>query len=234
MLLSVDKLNTHYGRAHILHDVGLNVAPGEVVVLLGRNGAGKSTTMKSIMGLVSPTSGTVVFNGESIGGEEAYQIARRGIGYVPEDRRIFTSLTVAENLRIGRQSRDQSKPAWDEDRLLSLFPNLADMLKRSGNEMSGGEQQMLTVARAMMGNPSLLLMDEPSEGLAPVFVERLAMLIAELKRSKVSILLTEQDTRLAADVADRAYVIEKGTVCFSGTISEIEADDEIKSQFLAI
>jgi branched-chain amino acid transport system ATP-binding protein len=181
-MLSVRGLNAYYGRAHILADVALEVTTGEVVVLLGRNGAGKSTTLKSIIGLVRPAAGEIVFDGRRIDRLEAYAIAQAGLGYVPEDRRIFTELTVMENLEVGRQPARANAPVWTPERLFALFPNLAEMRDRPGGRMSGGEQQMLTIARTLMGNPSCLLLDEPSEGLAPVIVDQMAAAIRALKK----------------------------------------------------
>lgn len=235
MMLSVVKLNTNYARAHILHDMSFDVGGGEVVVLLGRNGAGKSTTMKSLIGLAPPTSGTIIFNEKSIVGMQPFKIARLGLGYVPEDRRIFSDLTVMENLHVTWQrSGSLHRSAWDCERLMELFPNLAERRHARAAQMSGGEQQMLTIARTLMGNPSLLLLDEPSEGLSPVLVDRLAWLIAELKKTKIGILLAEQDTRLATDVADRAYIIEKGAICYAGTMRDIVSDESIRMRYLAL
>jgi branched-chain amino acid transport system ATP-binding protein len=208
--LEVRRLNAGYGRVQVLFDVDLDVRAGEVVALLGRNGAGKSTTLKAIMGLVAPQSGEVKLDGESISHLQPYQIARLGLGYVPEDRRIFTDLTVTENIEVGRQPpRGQATP-WTAERLFALFPALAALRQRRGARMSGGEQQMLCIARTLAGNPSAILMDEPSEGLAPVVVEQVAKAILELKRSSVTVLLAEQSRHFVARVADRAYLLENG------------------------
>jgi branched-chain amino acid transport system ATP-binding protein len=223
-MLAVRNLNAYYGRAHILVDVSIEVATGEVVVLLGRNGAGKSTTLKSIMGLVPPARGEIVFDGRRIDRSEPYEIAAMGLGYVPEDRRIFTELTVMENLEVGRQPARAGAPAWTPARLFELFPNLAEMTARPGGRMSGGEQQMLTIARTLMGNPRAILLDEPSEGLAPLIVQHMAQTIGELKREGLTVLLCEQNLNFARQVADRAYVIEKGHVRRSGTMDEIEEE----------
>jgi len=233
-VLSVRNLNTYYGRAHILADVALALAAGEVVVLLGRNGAGKSTTLKSIMGLARPAAGEILFDGRRIDRLEPYEIAQAGLGYVPEDRRIFTELTVLENLEVGRRPRRPGAPAWTPARLFRLFPNLAEMTDRLGGRMSGGEQQMLTIARTLMGNPACLLLDEPSEGLAPVIVEQMAAAIRELKKEGLSVLLSEQNLHFATAVSDRAYIIEKGRIRFSGTVSELTANEEVRAQYLAI
>jgi branched-chain amino acid transport system ATP-binding protein len=207
-MLSVRGLHAYYGRAHILADVALEVRTGEVVVLLGRNGAGKSTTLKSIIGLVRPAAGEIVFDGRRIDRLEAYAIAQAGLGYVPEDRRIFTELTVMENLEVGRQPTRANAPAWTPERLFGLFPNLAEMRDRLGGRMSGGEQQMLTIARTLMGNPSCLLLDEPSEGLAPVIVDQMAAAILALKQEGLSVLLSEQN--LLRGRCPTAHIIEKG------------------------
>ncbi|MBX9589741.1 MAG: ABC transporter ATP-binding protein [Hyphomonadaceae bacterium] len=233
-MLKVEGLHTYYGRAHILADVGLEVAQGEVVVLLGRNGAGKSTTLKSIIGLVPPAEGRISFRGTSIAGRQPYEIARLGLGYVPEERRIFTELTVDENLEVGRRSANGTTPVWTPDRLFVLFPNLARMRERAGSQMSGGEQQMLTIARTLMGNPACLLLDEPSEGLAPVIVEQMADTILELKREGMTVLLSEQNLRFAHAVADRALIIEKGRIRFAGTMAELMANEAVRTQYLRL
>jgi branched-chain amino acid transport system ATP-binding protein len=205
-------LNAGYGRAQVLFNVDLDVRKGEVVALLGRNGAGKSTTLKVIMGLVPPRSGAVTLNGESISHLEPHEIARLGLGYVPEDRRIFTDLTVTENLEVGRQPPRGDAPSWTIEKLFALFPALAALRERRGARMSGGEQQMLCIARTLAGNPAAILMDEPSEGLAPVVVEQVAQAIFELKRAGVTVLLAEQSRHFAGRVADRAYLLEKGVI----------------------
>jgi branched-chain amino acid transport system ATP-binding protein len=233
-MLAVKALNTYYGRAHILADVALEVAIGEVVCLLGRNGAGKSTTLKSIIGLVRAASGEIVFDGRRIERQEPYAIAQAGLGYVPEERRIFTDLTVMENLEVGRQPARRNAPTWTPERLFALFPNLGTMPDRPGGRMSGGEQQMLTIARTLMGNPSCLLLDEPSEGLAPVIVDQMAAAIRALKKEGLSVLLSEQNLHFAAEVSDRAYIIEKGGIRFSGTMTELAANPDVRAQYLAV
>jgi len=233
-MLTVQGLNTYYGRAHILADVALNVAKGEVVVLLGRNGAGKSTTMKSIMGLVSPASGAVTFLEREITGWQPHAIAQIGLGYVPEDRRIFAELSVMENLEVGRQKPRADAPAWTPERLFQIFPNLAEMRSRPGGRMSGGEQQMLTVARTLMGNPRAILLDEPSEGLAPVIVEQMANTIKALKSEGLTVVLSEQNLHFAHLVADRAYIIEKGRIRYSGTMAELATNDSVRAQYLSV
>src|SRR5688572_14074119 len=211
-MLEVRRLCAGYGRARVLFDVDLAMAAGEVVALVGRNGAGKSTLLKSVMGLVPPSSGEVRFDGRRIDGREPYEIARLGLGYVPEDRRIFTELTVAENLAVGRQAPRLPAPAWSDERLFALFPALAAMRGRPGGRMSGGEQQMLCIARTLAGNPRAILLDEPSEGLAPVLVEQVAQAVLELKRAGVAVLLAEQNARFTGRVADRSYRLEKGRI----------------------
>jgi branched-chain amino acid transport system ATP-binding protein len=233
-MLTVDNLHTYYGRAHILSDIALRVDRGELVVLLGRNGAGKSTTMKSIAGLVQPAKGTVRFEDTEIAGRPAYAIARMGLGYVPEERRIFTELTVMENLEVGRQAPREGAPAWTMDRLFAVFPNLAEMRDRPGGRMSGGEQQMLTIARTLMGNPKLLLLDEPSEGLAPVIVEHMANTIRELKEEGIAILLSEQNLHFASLISDRAYIIEKGRIRYEGSMADLARDDEVRAAYLTV
>ncbi|MBB5213758.1 ABC transporter ATP-binding protein [Parapusillimonas granuli] len=238
-LLSVSGLNAWYGAAHILHDIGLSVARGEVVALMGRNGAGKSTTLKAIMGLLARTRGDVRFMGRPLHGLQPYQIARLGLGYVPEDRRVFTDLTVAENLSAGRQpprAWPDGSPGlnWSLDDVLALFPALAGMLDRPAGAMSGGEQQMLTVARTLMGNPFLLLLDEPSEGIAPVVVEQMADMILALKARGASILLSEQNIHFGRLVSDRAYVLEKGEIRYEGSMSALAGDESVRRAYLAV
>jgi branched-chain amino acid transport system ATP-binding protein len=233
-LLTVSGLHSYYGRAHILADVALEAAAGEVVVLLGRNGAGKTTTMKCIMGLVKPARGSIRFQDADIVGAASYVIARAGLAYVPEDRRIFTELTVLENLEVGRQPPRAGAPEWTPEKLFGLFPNLAEMRNRHGGRMSGGEQQMLTIARSLMGNPSAILLDEPSEGLAPVIVEQMAATIRELKSEGLTVVLSEQNLHFAAHVSDRAYIIEKGRIRYSGTMAELAADAEVRQAYLTV
>ncbi len=233
-MLAVRNLNAWYGRAHILFDVTLDVGPGEVVGLMGRNGAGKSTTLKAIMGLVELRNGNVQFDGTSIEHAEPFEIARAGIGFVPEDRRIFTDLTVLENLEIGRRPPRAGAPEWTIEKLFALFPNLREMPDRQGDRMSGGEQQMLTVARTLMGNPRLVLLDEPSEGVAPLIVEQMAAMIVELKKQGLSVLLSEQNVPFASAVCDRAYVLEKGQVRFAGTMDQLRADEAVRRQYLTV
>lgn len=239
VLLQVSGLNAWYGAAHILFDIGLSVRRGEVVALMGRNGAGKSTTFKSIIGLMSKMSGKIDFLGKPISGKAPYEIARQGLGFVPEDRRVFSDLTVMENLEVGRQKArvwaDGTPMAeWTADDLFQLFPNLGEMQNRPGGLMSGGEQQMLTVARTLMGNPYLVLLDEPSEGVAPLIVEQMANMILELKQKGVSILLSEQNFHFAELVSDRTYVLEKGQIQFSGTMAELAANEAVQRAYLSV
>jgi branched-chain amino acid transport system ATP-binding protein len=233
-VLKVRGLHAHYGQAHILNGIDLDVGEGEVLVLVGRNGAGKSTTMKALIGLVPPTSGEITFNNTPTTSLPPYAIARLGLGYVPEERRIFTDLTVAENLEVGRQPPRGSRPAWTPGRLFALFPNLATMGTRASGRMSGGEQQMLTIARTLMGNPSLVLLDEPSEGLSPLIVEQMAAAILALKAEGVSILLAEQNLHFSALLADRAAVIETGRIVWSGPMAALMQDEATRAAYLAV
>ena len=238
-MLSVENLSAWYGAARILYDISFEVGRGEVVTLMGRNGAGKSTTMKAIMGLVAQRQGKVAFNGGDISRLKPFEIARRGLGFTPEDRRIFADLTVMENLDIGRQPPrsfpdGSAAPVWTPEKLLALFPNLAEMPDRLGNRMSGGEQQMLTVARTLMGNPLLVLLDEPSEGVAPLIVEQMANTIVELKKEGLSILLSEQNIHFARLVSDRVYVLEKGQIHWQGTMAQLDTNLEVQRAYLTV
>jgi branched-chain amino acid transport system ATP-binding protein len=234
MSLEIAGLNGWYGPAHILFDVGFSVGPGEVVALLGRNGAGKSTTFRAIVGLLAKRAGSITFDGRDLSRAPTHEIVKAGLGYVPEDRRIFTDLTVEENLEVGRQKPRAGAPIWTPDRLYALFPNLGAMRGRPGGRMSGGEQQMLTIARTLMGNPSLVLLDEPSEGLAPKIVEDMAHAITALKREGLSIVLSEQNLHFARLIADKAVVLERGRVRFAGTIAELDAAPAIRDAYLAV
>ncbi|HEX2891654.1 ABC transporter ATP-binding protein [Vineibacter terrae] len=233
-MLRVDGLHAYYGRAHILADVALAASSGDVLALLGRNGAGKSTTLKSIMGLVRPAAGAVVFDGARIDGLAPYRIARLGLGFVPEDRRIFTDLSVMENLEVGRQKPRPGAPTWTPARLFELFPNLGRMKDRPGGRMSGGEQQMLTIARTLMGNPRCVLLDEPSEGLSPLIVEQMAAAIRAMRAEGLCVVLSEQNLHFAALVADHAVVVEKGRVRFAGTMDDLRADPTVREQYLSV
>lgn len=238
-LLQARGLNAWYGAAHILFDVTLQVNRGEVVALMGRNGAGKSTTLKTLMGMLAKRKGSVSFLGKDISRSVPHEVARMGLGYVPEDRRVFGDLTVMENLEVGRQAARQwsdgsAAPLWTHERLFKLFPNLGEMPDRPGGRMSGGEQQMLTVARTLMGNPFLVLLDEPSEGVAPVIVEQMAHMILELKAQGVSILLSEQNMHFAELVSDRAYVLEKGQIRYQASMAELAANEEVRRAYLSV
>ena len=238
-LLKVQGLNAWYGAAQILFDVDLQVGRGEVVALMGRNGAGKSTTLKAIMGMLARRRGQINFMGRDMTRADSHEIARAGLGYVPEDRRIFSDLTVMENLAVGRQPArnwpdGSAAPTWSPEALFQLFPNLGEMPHRAGGRMSGGEQQMLTVARTLMGNPYLVLLDEPSEGVAPLIVEQMAQMILTLKAQGVSILLCEQNMHFAELVCDRAYVLEKGQIRHQSSMAELVADDAVRRAYLSM
>ncbi|OGA30581.1 MAG: ABC transporter ATP-binding protein [Betaproteobacteria bacterium RIFCSPLOWO2_02_FULL_68_150] len=232
--LELHSVHTYYVTSHILFDVSLEVNEGESVCLLGRNGAGKTTTLKTIMGLAHAREGAIRFNGESLIGREPYQIARLGVGFVPDERLIFPDLTVRENLEIAVKKGRGTAAPWSVDRVYELFPVLAPLDRRLGGYLSGGEQQMLTIGRTLMGNPSLLLLDEPVEGVAPVVVQELTRQIKNLKGMGLTILFAEQNMHFAAEVSDRAYVIEKGHIRFHGTMQELAANDEVKSKYLMI
>jgi len=232
-MLSVENLSAWYGAARILYDLSFNVGRGEVVALMGR------TTMKTLMGLVVQRHGIVRFNGDDISRLKPFEIARRGLGFAPEDRRIFADLTVMENLDIGRQPARAfpdgiAAPIWTSERLFALFPNLAEMPDRLGNRMSGGEQQMLTVARTLMGNPLLVLLDEPSEGVAPLIVEQMANTIVELKKEGLSILLSEQNIHFARLVSDQVYVLEKGQIQWHGSMVQLDNNPDVQRAYLTV
>ena len=237
-LLQVQGLNAWYGAAQILFDVSLQVGRGEVVALMGRNGAGKSTTLKALMGMVARRGG-VQFLGQDIARREPHDIARLGLGYVPEERRIFTDLSVMDNLEVGRQRPRRwpdgtPAPEWTPEKLFALFPNLGEMPERPGGRMSGGEQQMLTVARTLMGQPLLVLLDEPSEGVAPLIVQQMARTIRALKAQGVSVLLSEQNLPFAEAVADRAYLIEQGQVVHEGRMADVVANPDVRKNCLGV
>lgn len=238
-LLDVTGLCGWYGAAQILYGLDLKIQRGEVVALMGRNGAGKSTTLKALIGLLAKRSGRIAFMGHDISRSEPHQAARLGLGYVPEDRRIFTDLTVMENLAVGRQpprrwADGSDAPLWTPERLFKLFPNLGEMPHRLGGHMSGGEQQMLTVARTLMGNPYLVLLDEPSEGVAPVIVEQMVHMILALKAQGVSILLSEQNMHFAELVSDRAYVLEKGQIRYQAAMAELSCNEAVRRAYLSV
>ena len=232
VILAVEDIYTAYGLSQVLFGVSIEVKRGECVCLLGRNGVGKTTTMRSIIGLTPPTRGRVVWKGRDVAGRAPYQIARAGIGFIPEDRRIFAELTVWENLDVATRGRRDG--GWTVERVFDLFPKLRELVGRQGGFLSGGEQQMLTIARTLMGNPELLLLDEPSEGLAPLVVLHLKEQIARLKQDGLTILLAEQNVDFSLDLADRVYVLEKGHIRYHGTAREFRADDAIRHQYLAL
>lgn len=234
MELTVENINTYYGLSHILFDVSLHVDQGEVVVLLGRNGAGKTTTMLSIMGLNPPKTGTINYKGKDITSLAPYKVARSGIGFVPEDRRIFPDITVLGNLDVGRKYSKNKDNKWTLERIYQLFPILKDFSNRHGGTLSGGEQQMLTIARSLMGNPDFLLLDEPSEGLAPLIVKVLGEFIEVIKNEGMTVLLSEQNTKFALKHADRAYIVDNGSIKFEGSIAQLEQNEEIKKRYLAV
>jgi branched-chain amino acid transport system ATP-binding protein len=229
-MLSVKNIHTYYGLSHILFDVSLEMSKGEIVGLLGRNGAGKSTTMRSIAGLTPPREGTVVFNGQPIMGKEPFVLVREGVSYVPDDRRVFADLTVDDNLEIAYQRNGD----WNKSRVYSLFPALAEMKSRRAGNLSGGEQQMLTIGRALMSSPELLLLDEPTEGLAPLIVLELEKQIRALRDAGISILLSEQNVKSALKMISRAYIIDNGRIRFEGTVGELEANEEVKKKYLMV
>jgi len=231
-MLRVESINTFYGEAHILHDVSLRVEKGETVSLLGRNGAGKTTTLRSIMGLTPARRGKIVYEGEEITDLAPHLIARKGVGWVPDNRRIFPTLTVQRNLEIAKRSHGQDE--WDLDEIYRHFPALTRLKEHKGEHLSGGEQQMLAIARTLMGNPKLLLLDEPSEGLAPKIVKEVMNIILELKRRGISILLVEQNSVLALAVSDRAYVLDDGRVVYEGPAKELDANRDRKRELLGI
>jgi branched-chain amino acid transport system ATP-binding protein len=237
-MLEVERLKAWYGAAQVLFEPSFHVGRGEVVALMGRNGAGKSTTLKALMALLPQRSGRIRFLGEDISALKPFEIARRGLGFVPEDRRIFSDLTVTENLDVGRQPvrhlDGRRAPSWTMEKLFTIFPNLRGMPDRRGAHMSGGEQQMLTVARTLMGNPLLVLLDEPSEGVAPVIVEQMANAIVELKKEGLSVVLSEQNIHFAELVCDRAYVLEKGQLQWHGRMADLATDVAVQRRLLSV
>jgi branched-chain amino acid transport system ATP-binding protein len=233
-LLKVENLSVSYGLSRVLHDVSLTVNSGELVSLIGRNGVGKSTTMRGIMGLQPPRGGSILWKGKQIAGRAAHRNARDGIGYVPEDRRIFSELSVWENLDVARLPARSGQTPWDEDRVFALFPDLQQFRDRSGGLLSGGQQQMLTIGRTLMGNPELLLLDEPSEGVAPLVVRQIERKIHELKQAGLSIVLAEQNLDFVLALSDRCYVLEKGAVAYSGTAQELGRNQDIQDRYLHV
>jgi branched-chain amino acid transport system ATP-binding protein len=232
-MLQVSDIHVYYSDSHVLQGVSLEVRPGEIVCLLGRNGAGKSTTLRGVLGVNPPKSGRVLFQGEEVTQLPVYEKARRGMAFVPEDRRIFPGLTVQENLEVAILPARKGRAPWDPDRIYQGFPLLARLRTRKGGNLSGGEQQMLAIARALAGNPLMLLLDEPCEGLAPVIVEELATIIAGLK-SDMPILLAEQNARFALSISDRGYVIDKGVIRYEGTRADLLSNQEVQSRYLSV
>ena len=233
-LLMIDGLNAHYDKSHILHGVSMKIAQGEIVSLLGRNGSGRSTTLKTIMGLVRPTSGHVRLDGRDLAGERAFRIARAGIAYVPEEREIFSNITVDENMRIGIQAPRPGAPAWTVDQMYDFFPQLRPRRDTAAGMLSGGEQQMLTMCRALLGNPRVILIDEPTEGLAPKIVEVVTEMIREICRKGVSVLLVEQKLTIAMRVSARVYVMGHGEIVFEGTPDNLRNTPEVRREWLEV
>lgn len=233
-MLEVAGLDAGYGRARILRGLSFRIAAGEVLVLAGRNGAGKSTVLKAVMGLVRPWAGSVRMDGRELAGQPPFRIARAGMGYVPEERRVFGELTVTENLEVGRRPPPAGVAPWTPDRLFALFPNLLAMRHRPGARMSGGEQQMLAVARTLMGNPRLILLDEPSEGLAPLVVAEMAQAVLAMKRAGVTVLLAEQNLRFAERVGDRVAVLQGGEVAWTGPMAALAGDAALRERYLGV
>ena len=235
MLLEVKDLNTYYGASHVLQGISLALDQGEIVALLGRNGMGKSTTLKSIMGLVKPRSGEVIFRGKDIAGYLPYKVARAGIGYVPEERRIFPNLSVLDNLSMGVKAGKAGKDnGWSLDRIFEHFPLLKERSNSKGAHLSGGEQQMLAIGRTLMGNPELLMVDEPTEGLSPILVKEVRDMIAGINKAGVSILLVEHNLKVAMSLADRVYLMGKAYLAFTGTVEDLEAKPEIRKKYLEV
>jgi branched-chain amino acid transport system ATP-binding protein len=236
-MLEVRDIHSYYGKSHILHGVSLDLQEGELVCLLGRNGVGKSTTLKSIMGVVQPKQGSIRFHNQELIGKAPFEIARLGVGYVPEDRRIFRSLTVHENLLMGIKKGNKEnvgENAWTVDRVYDLFPRLQERCNNKGGHLSGGEQQMLTVVRTLMGNPRVILVDEPTEGLAPLIVKDVLDMLATVRKSGVTILMVEQNFKAAIKVADRFYIMSKGQIVFAGDTAALLAAEEVRKNYLEV
>jgi branched-chain amino acid transport system ATP-binding protein len=232
MILEIDGIHTYYGSSHVLFGLSLRIKEGETVVLLGRNGAGKTTTLRSIVGIPAPRSGSIRFRGQEITGEATYDVARRGIAFIPDTRRIFPALSVRDNLEIGAHAPRNERSGWTVERVYTLFPLLRDLDSRDGRYLSGGEQQMLAIGRALMGNPSLLLMDEPTQGLAPLVIKNIGEQILRMKKEGVTVLLSEQNVAFAGPLSNRIYVIDHGTIRFEGTLKDLEANQEIRRRYL--
>jgi branched-chain amino acid transport system ATP-binding protein len=237
MLLNVNEIHSYYEKSHILHGVSLKLEKGELVCLLGRNGVGKSTTLKSVMGIVQPREGSILFSGQDLIGKEPYQISRMGIGFVPEDRRIFRSLTANENLLMGikrEKNEASSKQSWTIEKVYEAFPQLKERKDSKGAHLSGGEQQMLTVARTLMGNPELMLIDEPTEGLAPTIAKDVLNMLSAIRESGVAILMVEQNFKAAIKIADRFYIMSKGRIVFEGDDQALMAAEDVRRQYLEV
>ena len=233
-ILKLDKVNSYYGEAHILHDVDLSVTAGEAIALLGRNGAGKTTTLRSILGLTPARSGMITFKGRDITAAPTNEIANSGLGWVPDNRRIFPTLSVQQNLEIAAKDGSDGKRKWDLDRVYNHFPKLKVLARQKGEGLSGGEQQMLCIARTLMGNPDLILLDEPSEGLAPIIVREVMNIIEELRDMNITSILVEQNAVLALRLCSAVYVMDNGKTAFKGTSEELLADDDLKQRLLGI
>ncbi len=232
MILEINDIHTYYGTSHILFGISMEIKEGEAVCLLGRNGAGKTTTLKSIIGLTPPQKGSLLFQGKELVGKPPYKVAQMGVGFVPDDRRIFPDLTVRQNILIGKREREGG--LWNLERIFSLFPVLERLASHLGGHLSGGEQQMLTIARTLMTNPSLLLLDEPGEGLAPIVVRSMGEQLMEIKKSGVTMLICEHNVGLAMALSDRAYVMDKGTIRYHGTIEELKTNEDVRKKYLMV
>lgn len=233
-ILKIDQINTYYGQSHVLQEVALSIQKREVVCLLGRNGVGKTTTLRSIIGLTPPRSGRILFKDIDIVGKHPFQIAQMGMGYVPDDRRIFPDLTLFENLEIARRLSSKGKTQWTFEKIYGLFPVFVELKERKGIQLSGGEQKMLAIGRALMKNPDLLLLDEPSEGLAPLVVRNLAEVTAQIRSEGVTILLADQNLKFCRKTSDRGYILEKGMIQYQGIMEEIWQDEEIIRKYLVV
>jgi branched-chain amino acid transport system ATP-binding protein len=234
VILNIDQINTFYGQSHVLQGVSLSIHKGEVVCLLGRNGVGKTTTLRSIIGLTPPRSGRILLKGIDVAGKQPFQIAQLGIGYVPDDRRIFSDLTLFENLELARRLSSKGKTRWTFEKIYDLFPVFVDLKERKGNQLSGGEQKMLAIGRALMKNPDLILLDEPSEGLAPLIVQNLAEVISRIRSEGVTILLADQNLKFCRKTSDRGYILEKGMIQYQGIMEEIWQNEEIVRKYLVV
>src|SRR5512136_436820 len=232
MMLEIREIHTYYGTSHILFGISLDVKQGEAVCLLGRNGAGKTTTFRSIIGLTPPKSGSIKFRGVETVGKPSYRIAQMGIGFVPDTRRIFPDLTVRQNILVAR--REKEKAIWNLETVYALYPKLRELDTHMGTQLSGGEQQMLTVARTLMTNPELLLLDEPGEGLAPLVIKTMEVQLGEIKKMGLTMLICEHNVGLATALSDRGYVIDKGTIRYQGTIEELQKNEEVRKKYLMV